>query len=407
MNLNNRTVTFWEKSLSAWLTIGLLWFLLGLAWSPTDKLYRQGLVLLVWLPAILCLFSQWQLWQDVVAKNRSSIVFIILFLAWATISAFWSAGDDQASDIRRVLYVFLFCSSILYLSHTSPRGSPFHLMTAAAYGVALASLLSILLQYVVGDEPLSTRLSGIGNLEHPILGGYVVGLMLLWLSTNLPHRSVARAFAAAAMASMFLFALFTQSRGLWVALIGTAVIYSFLRGGRRQWLITAALLLFGLGAYWLFGSYVTARGTSFRPEILEESLKMIANNPWLGLGLGAEYDIQAVGFTFSHSHNLFTHVAIEFGLLGLMLWLLIWISGFTAAWNSRHTAEGDALLKVFIFCTIALMFDGGSVVKSPRPEWFLTWLPIALASALKMSQHCKTYQSAAKQCNLHSDAFAS
>lgn len=384
--MNRTAEAFWEKGLSIWLALGLLWFLLGIAWIPNDKLYSRGLVLLIWLPALICLVGRWRVWLAIVSRHRSSIIPIILFLAWATISVTWSTEDDHVADVRRLLYVFLFCSGVLYLFHTSRGMRPFQLMTTATYGLALAAALSILLQYVIDDRPFSTRLSGMGSLEHPILGGYVVGFMLMWLSSILPQKLASKALIFIAMAAMFSFTLFTQSRGLWVALIGTAVIYSFLRGNRRQWVITLALLLFSLVGYWLFGSYITARGMSFRPEISLASLQMIAEHPWLGLGLGAGYDIHAVGRTFSHSHNLFTHIAIEFGLPGLILWLTIWTSCFKIAWNYRCTVEGDALIKVFIFCTIALLFDGGSVLKSPRPEWFLTWLPIVLSVGLKIAR---------------------
>ena len=42
---------------SAWavgvLCMGYLWFLFGIVWVPSNKLYQQGLVLLLWLPVLL------------------------------------------------------------------------------------------------------------------------------------------------------------------------------------------------------------------------------------------------------------------------------------------------------------------------------------------------------------------
>src|SRR5690606_7813880 len=147
-------------------------------------------------------------------------------------------------------------------------------------------------------------------------------------------------------------------------------------GGRTQWLLTGTLLLFGIVGYWLFSPYVVARGTSFRPEIFEASLQMIANNPWLGLGLGTDYDITIGDYLISHSHNVFTHVAIELGLPGLILWVFIWDYCFKTAWFYRRRPEGAGLLTVLIFCSTALLFGGGSILTTPRPEWFASWLPI-------------------------------
>ena len=46
---------------SAWavgvLCMGYLWFLFGIVWVPSNKLYQQGLVLLLWLPVLLAVLS--------------------------------------------------------------------------------------------------------------------------------------------------------------------------------------------------------------------------------------------------------------------------------------------------------------------------------------------------------------
>ena len=69
-----------------------------------------------------------------------------------------------------------------------------------------------------------------------------------------------------------------------------------------------------------------ARGVSYRPQILMASLQMIAEHPWRGLGLGGDYKVFADGMYFDHAHNLFTHVAIELGLPGLLLWCAAWLA---------------------------------------------------------------------------------
>lgn len=368
----------YDKALIIWLSLGLVWFLAGLAWIPTTKPYRQGLVLFLWLPTIICLFSQWQILRSIFMSSKSVLIPLMLFLLWAMVSMLWSPQEGHVSGFRRILYISLFICAIFFLSYTPGNWRLAKLITASAYGLAVAALVSILLQYVFQGHALSTRLSGIGNLEHPILGGYVIGLMLLWLSTNLPRRWPAKTVAFIAMSVMFLFVLLTQSRGLWVALIGAVVCYSILKRNRHQWALVAGLLLIVILGYWLFGSYITARGTSFRPEIFIASLKMILESPWLGLGFGANYDVTVGRDIFSHSHNLFAHVAIELGLPGLALWLTIWIYSLRTAWRYHDTVEGAALLKLLIFCSIALLFDGGSLLKTPRPEWFLSWLPVAL-----------------------------
>lgn len=371
------------KILTAWLAAGLLWFSVGIAWVPDAKLYRQGLVVFLWLPALVSVVCHRQVFRHIFSYNKTGVVLLGLFLAWAGLSIAWSPADDPSTNARRILYVSLFLCGIAFLSHVGRTLRPSNIMTAATFGLALAALVSILIYYVAEDRAWAMRLEGIGLIDHPILGGYVIGFTLLWLSANVPQKMVGKLATWAAISALFAFTLLTQSRGLWVALLGTAIGYSILQPGRRQWLITVTLCAIALVGYFLFKSYIIARGVSFRPAILEESLLMIASKPWLGLGLGADYDIKVGEYVFSHSHNLFTHIAIELGLPGLLLWLAIWGYCIAIAWNHRRTTEGAAVIKIFIFCTIALLFDVGSLLKSPRAEWFLSWLPVALAMGLK------------------------
>src|SRR5690606_32187282 len=64
---------------------------------------------------------------------------------------------------------------------------------------------------------------------------------------------------------------------------------------------------------------------------------------------------------------------------GLILWLAVWLRCFVIAVRERATVLGSALLGMWFFSTFALLFDGANLWDSPRPEWFLTWLPVGLA----------------------------
>ncbi|MER8326111.1 O-antigen ligase family protein, partial [Acinetobacter baumannii] len=82
---------------------------------------------------------------------------------------------------------------------------------------------------------------------------------------------------------------------------------------------------------------ITQRGSSYRPEIFQAVLQMIGERPWTGLGLGAEYDVSTVGMVFDHSHNMFTHVAIEIGLPGMLLWIAAWLFTLGEIVRARDT----------------------------------------------------------------------
>ena len=106
------------------------------------------------------------------------------------------------------------------------------------------------------------------------------------------------------------------------------------------------------------------RGVSFRPQIFMVALQMIGEHPWTGLGLGGNYYVYWNEFRFDHSHNLFTHVAIELGLPGLLLWCAVWFGALWQAWKVRDTQYGKGIIGMWVFSTLGLLRPGQ---QTPRP----------------------------------------
>lgn len=365
----------------AWLTCGLMWFLLGITWSPTSKLYQQGLILLYWLPA---LWLSWQLRECLVRlwqQEKRFLIIIVALFGWAAISACWSVADDPAREVKRLIYILLFLLGLTALGAVSahlPR-----VFQWAGLGLALAALVALVQHYGLNARPWHWRAEGLGQLDHPIIGGYVFGVALIW-SFSLPlERMWVRLIWAGGLLTLLSFIILSQSRGLWIALLACVLLRPFWQPGRASVIAAVALLFIGVVGYWQFGHYVIARGTSYRPEIFGAGWELVMQRPWLGLGLGSDYWVEALGRQFGHVHNLFLHVAVELGLPGLMLWLTVWGHCFLAAFQERSTRLGGALLGMLMFSTVALLFDGSGLWDTPRPEWFLTWLPVGLALAVR------------------------
>lgn len=79
-----------------------------------------------------------------------------------------------------------------------------------------------------------------------------------------------------------------------------------------------------------------------------------------------------------HAHNMFSQLAIELGLPGLLLWTGIWLVLGWRAWRHRHETRGLIVLGIWVFGTVMVQFDLPHLLDSPRPGWLLTWLPLAL-----------------------------
>ena len=344
----------------AWLTLGLLWFLLGITWISTAKVYQQGLIVLFWLPAIVASLSCRTLLLDLWRRERSLVTALLALVVWAALSVSWTAAEEPAREAKRLIYVVFFLLGLVCLGQAPSR--VVSVLSWAGFGLALAALIR---HYGLESKPSAWRAQGFGLLDHPIIGGYVFGMALVWWLCLPPRRTLLRWVWAAGLLTLFAFIVMTQSRGVWVALLASVLLMPAWRAGRAGLIVAVLVLFVAVLGYWLFGSYVVSRGTSYRPEIFAASLAMIADRPWLGLGLGSEYQVKALGLMFDHTHNLFTHAALELGLPGLVLWLSVWVRCVVMAVRERATPLGGALVGMLLFSTLALLFDGASLWDSP------------------------------------------
>lgn len=367
-----------------WLLPGVLWFLLGIAWASSNKVYQQGLVIFFWLPALLIAILSWERFRSLWLENRAAVSGLLLLACWSALSTFWGSAEEPLREAKRILYVLLLLGGLILVAGNRPQ-SYITLLQVAGYGLALAALVALIQSYGWEGKSWRWRLSGIGLLDHPIMGGYVTGIAAVWLLLLPPRGIIQRLLWGGSLAVMLAFLVMTQSRGVWIALLTVILLLPLWRNNRFVWGLGALLLIAGAIGYWQFESIVTARGASYRPEILMASLQMVAERPWLGIGLGSEYSIvvESLGLAFDHSHNVFTHVALELGIPGLLAWLFLWGWCVQVAWRERRTRLGGALLGMLLFSSWALLFDGANLWDTPRPEWFLTWLPVGLTLGLR------------------------
>ncbi len=371
---------FWPVT---FLCLGYLWFLLGIVWAPSSKLYQQGLVVLLWVPVLVValvlrrpLFMQW----------RASTLFLgllLALLAWAALSTTWTAAEEPLRELKRVLYVALFLVFFLIMAELRPtfvwKG-----LGMAFVALALSCPFSFYQFYLQEMNPLSARLVGMGEAGHPILGAYVMALAVMWGGQFMPQSAWLRLPWGVLIALLLVFIALGQSRGALLALGLTALSMPLWTGGRAARLVALTACTLAVVGAVQFMPFILERGFSYRPEIFASSMQMIMQEPWLGLGVGSEYRVFTDNYPagFDHSHNGFTHAAIELGLPGLLLWSGLWIVAFRVAWLERAWVEGRLVLSSLLVSFVALQFDAASLWGTPRAEWFVTWLPLGLALSL-------------------------
>ncbi|MCG8296234.1 O-antigen ligase family protein [Pseudomonas entomophila] len=373
---------FYEKRwVQAWLGLGFAWFLAAIALAPSNKLYQQGLVLFLWLPTLLLAWPARQVFIQAWRGQRALWAGIALLLAWSAVTLAWSSTEEDSREIKRLLYILVFLMAFPLLAQLGVercRG----ILRVGGVLLAIAALVAIIRFYSVIGYPFYVRLEGIGEISHPILGAYVIGTAIIWLLYDCPRNRGAQLGWLAALACLGAFVALSQSRGTLVSLAMTILLTPLWFRSRFSNLLALGVLVAGSAAIYFAYDLLMQRGASYRPEIFQASLQMIGEHPWTGLGLGAIYRIEAAGLQFDHTHNMFTHIAVELGLPGMLLWIAVWLFTLGEIIRARSTPFGKVLLSLWVFATLAMQFDAASLTGTPRAEWFISWLPVGLAMLL-------------------------
>ncbi len=370
--------TRWAQT---WMTVGLLWFLLAIALAPTNKVFQQGLIALLWLPALVFCWSARVRVVELLREQRWIYLPMLGLLIWSLISLSWTNTEEPSREAKRLLYIMLFLLFFpVFANGRSER--VIRVMQWGGIGLAVTALMAIIRFYGINQNGWVARVEGLGELSHPILGGYVIGLAAVWLLHWVPRSRWMQVGWVIALSFLCVFVMLSQSRGAALALLLTVLAMPIWCRDKRSRVIAVSALVVAMLAFWVLEPLVLARGVSYRPQILVASLQMISEHPWLGLGLGGNYKVLADGVYFDHSHNLFTHVAIELGLPGLLLWCAVWLAVLREAWKARETIYAQGVIGIWLFSSLALQFDAANLTGTPRPEWFITWLPVGLASVL-------------------------
>ncbi|OAH53467.1 O-antigen ligase family protein [Pseudomonas monteilii] len=365
----------------AWLGLGLVWFLAAIALAPSNKVYQQGLVLFLWLPTLVLAWSAREVLVQAWRRQPALWVSVLLLLAWCGLSLAWSPAEDPGREIKRLVYILVFLLAFPLLAQQG-RARIRQLLLLGSGLLALAALVSIINFYGLQGKSLLARLAGIGEISHPILGAYVIGSAVLFLLYEPPRQRGMQLLWLAALVCLGAFAMLSQSRGAVLALVITVVIAPlWFRDRHSQVFSILALVATGL-AFFVVYDLIAKRRSSYRPEIFNAVIDMIAAHPWTGLGLGAAYDVSAVGKHFDHTHNMFTHVAVEMGIPGMLLWVIVWLFTLGEIIRARGTLFGKILLGFWVYSTLAMQFDAASLTGTPRAEWFISWLPVGLAMML-------------------------
>ncbi|CAD5107048.1 O-antigen ligase family protein [Zestomonas carbonaria] len=364
---------------------GAVCLLVGIG-LPTSNLYHQFLAILLWIPGLAML---WTCRSELRQLLRSALgVSLLAFTAWSLATLFWSSVDDPFRQFKHVLYVVLSLWAMRLLG-TLPQFPLERMLRFAAYFMAGLAGVYLLKTYWLEGAAWTARVTGVWQLEHSILAAQAFGFFMVVLYNLKPDGARETGVWAVALAVLLAYLVFAQSKGIWIALAAVLVLAPLWKRERLYTVLSAGCLLGGGAALWLAPEFALQRGLSYRPELAEEGLKLLlGGNPFLGLGMGSSFQLQieAIAAPFDHPHNLLLDIALQLGLVGLVLWVGAWLLVGWLAWRMWDVPLGSALLGAWLFASLAVLSDGAGLWSKPQEIWFLTWIPIGLALALERLQ---------------------
>ena len=365
---------------------GLLLLVAGMCALPAGPSFNPGrpyqhlLAVSLYLPALIIGFARPSRWLEF-ARRPLMPVLLILF-GWAALSLAWSNARRPADEFLRLLTVLLFLFAVVQGLGNDPRRQRWLLISGA--GVLTLTAVAAMIQFALSPSH-GDRLVGFGVMANANLIGAALGAGILWLWPWRFETTGQRLLKWLAMALMATGLLLTYSRSAWIALFTAVFVLLAVRRSERAWQRLVLLLVVALGVAIAAYPELTERGLSFRPQIFKYAIGLITQHPWLGWGLGASFSIPVeagTGMFQVHTHNLFTQVAVELGLPGLLLWLAVWLGLGWRAWHLRKEPVGRVILGLWLFASVMVQFDLPHLIDSPRPGWLILWLPLALSLLL-------------------------
>lgn len=277
------------------------------------------------------------------------------------------------------------------------------LMSMMWLSISIGILLSYLAlgMYIRGetnieDYRVSVQIGGI--FENPNeMSIHLIMMIPLAITIGLASKSKLGKLLCFASAAIMLSAnMVTFSRGGFLGLIASSAVLVWKLGRKNRIGVTATSAVIGLLVILLapgnFGLRILSifipgldpvGSSNQRSELLKLSLLVTARNPW-GIGIG---NFPIVGIHNLVSHNAYTQVSSELGVLGLIAYLVFILSPFRKLSAIERTQLEKNEMDWFYYLAIGLQasfisYMVGSFFASIAYNWFIYYL-IAYAVAFR------------------------
>jgi O-antigen ligase len=337
--------------------------------------------------------------DDYRALVQSSVgCLALVYLGWFGLSALWS--EPRRISLLDVALSGLAIAAFLVLTVAlSRRDHAFvrRLMLALVWVGAGAALIAMLWFYAYHEFP-SERVEDFGIGGYFTRAGTMYGIAAvgaLWLLDR-ERRAPAHRFAlASCIAVLLAFVALAQARGAMLGLALAGLTWAIITRQRTLLGLGLAVLAIGIGLQYAgaFGAYdLLARGFTLRLHTWTDALARMPDALWLGYGVAdAQTFVLRHGetvihpHTIMHPHNAFFGHQLHGGLVGTAIFLGLVAAATRVGWRAWRERSDFLILTLIAFLVGNGLVDFGHFYSQLDLEWFLLWLPIALAAGAEIT----------------------
>lgn len=372
-----------EKCVVSLICLGVFIFLCAPWVLSSNTPYHRLIIALFWFPTLVHVFFCFSRYKSI---SRVGALLYLFAAAWFSLVIVVHA--QSASDLRELkvtVYVALTLLGFFAIAQENMERFVRLLLVSAVLG-GFGAWGAWVFFYLVEGNSLMSRLVAYGLWDVIIPASQAVGALMLLVVCFGVKEKTRPAFAICLIVSLsgyFAFLISSQSRGVWVALfVALFVVSLFLRN--RKIYVLLGVFVAALAALYVYNNDIfVGRGVSYRTEIWRGGGVYFLDNFWVGIGEARVWiNIPSTDIVFSHPHNMFIDIAMRFGFVGLLSWLLLWGWAIGKAYQFRYTDIGRAALVLLVYSSVVVLTDGIAQWRKPNFGWFITWVPLALAFSL-------------------------
>ena len=365
----------------------------GLGFLSATAFYFAAATLAIYLPSQLVAESNLTMMSTEVKAILALTAFALLTMPIA--KDFATAWDKFNDPFVKAVMIFIVMVNVI---RTRKR-----LMQVMwlSIGIAVYLAFAALNMYMNGQmtvEGYRVAVDVGGMFGNPNeMAMHFVMMTPIVIAIGLASKSSLMRAACFIMAALFIGAnMVTFSRGGFLGLLAVAAVLAWKLGRKHRMNVTLAsaviggLILiaapgnYGLRMLSIFIPALDPVGSSNqRQELLERSIQVTLRNPW-GIGIGC---FPIVSIHNLQTHNAFTQVSTELGILGLVAYLVFMISPFRKLGAIERTLFKDDKIDWYYYLAIGLQasligYMVSSFFAAVAYNWFIYYM-VAYAVAFR------------------------